>query len=73
MKKEFLKEIQAFLKAQGMSPSTFGLKAMRDKSFVSDVMIEGRDVKTSTIEKVRKFMRDYERAKAASPQRMAAE
>lgn len=59
MKKEFLKEIQAFLKAQGMSPSTFGLKAMRDKSFVNDLMIEGRDVKTSTIEKVRKFMQDW--------------
>lgn len=67
MKKEFLKEIQAFLKAQKMSPSTFGMKAMRDKSFVTDVMIEGRDVKTSTIERVRKFMRDYEKESATSP------
>jgi predicted transcriptional regulator len=65
MKKEFLKEIQAFLRAHRMQPSTFGLKAMNDKSFVTDLMINGRDVKTSTIERVRKFMREYEKDRVA--------
>jgi len=71
MKKEFLKEINAFMDAHAMKWTQFGKLAMNDKSFVNNLMIDGRDVKISTIEKVRKFMRTYKERNGAT--KVAAE
>ena len=49
--------IDAFIEAHQMSPITFGRKAMNDPHFVRDVKA-GRDLKLSTVDKVRSFMAD---------------
>ncbi len=54
-----LQEIEAFLEAQSMSATAFGTKALNDPPFVQQLR-NGRDVKMSTVEKARAFMRDFE-------------
>lgn len=51
----FLDKIEAFLKANEMSATAFGMAALNDPRFVMDLR-GGRDVKMSTIERVEKFM-----------------
>lgn len=65
--------IDAFIERHQMSPITFGRKAMNDPHFVRDVKA-GRDLKLSTVEKVRSFMADYvpEPAHADAPVEQAA-
>lgn len=53
-----LDEIEAFLEAAGMSPTAFGTQALNDPPFVAQLRA-GRDVKMSTVEKVRAFMREH--------------
>lgn len=50
-----LAEVEAALEKIGMSPSLFGEQAVGDRSFVFDLR-EGRDIRMSTAEKVRKFI-----------------
>lgn len=50
--------IDGFLVEHSMSPITFGRKAMNDPHFVRDLR-DGRDVKVSTVERVRSFMDEY--------------
>ena len=58
---ELIKEINAFLKATGMSPSTFGYEAIGDRALIF-TLNRGRDLKGGTIAKLRKYMAE-ERAK----------
>lgn len=58
-------EIEAFLSRHEMSPVTFGRKAMRDPHFVRDLRA-GRDLKMSTVEKVRGFMAQFVEAPASA-------
>ena len=58
-----LQEIEAFLLANSMSATAFGADALNDPPFVAQLR-NGRDVKLSTAERVRKFMADPERQKA---------
>lgn len=53
-----LKEIRDFLEETGMSPSTFGLKAMNDNHFYERLSQPGYDIKASTIDKVRNFINE---------------
>ncbi len=55
---KLLKEIQAFLKRHQMAPSRFGRDAMGDPNFVA-TLSESRDVKSLTIEYLRKWIADY--------------
>lgn len=48
-------EIEAFLKAREMSATAFGRLALNDPPFVAQLRA-GRDVKESTIERVRAFI-----------------
>lgn len=66
MKDEFVQEIEAFLKAHKVAPSAFGRAAVNDRSFVADLKAGKRDVKMSTVEKVRKYMKDYEKGHAVA-------
>lgn len=58
---DLLKEIKAFLKETGMSPSSFGYEAIGDRALMF-TLDRGRDLKGSTIAKIRQYMID-ERAK----------
>ena len=57
---QFVARIDAFLAKTGMSQSAFGRAACNDGSFVADLRAAGRSPQLSTIERVEKFMRDYE-------------
>ena len=59
-----LDEIEAFLLATGMSATAFGARALNDPPFVQQLRT-GRDIKMSTAEKVRKFMRANRTEQAA--------
>ena len=63
-------EVDRFLDAAGMSPVTFGRKALRDPHFVRQLR-EGRRVWPETEAKVRTFMAEY-RPADATPERTAA-
>ena len=52
-----LDEIEAFLKATGMSATAFGVEVLNDPPFVQQLR-NGRDPKMSTAEKCRGFMCD---------------
>lgn len=56
---QLVADIDAFVAASGMSPITFGRKALGDPHFVRDLK-EGRRVWPETEDKVRAFMRDYQ-------------
>lgn len=53
-----LDEIEAFLEAKDMSATAFGIKALNDPPFVAQLRA-GRDIKMSTADRVREFMREY--------------
>ncbi len=62
-----IEEIEAFLTEASMSATAFGSQALNDPPFVQQLR-DGRDIKMSTADKCRAFMRDWrtERAKAAA-------
>lgn len=53
-----IEAIDAFVERHGMSPVTFGRKAMSDPHFVRDVR-NGRRLWPDTEAKVRRFMESY--------------
>lgn len=56
---ELLKEIAAFIEAQGMTESDFGRRALGDPSFVGDVKNNGRCPSLKTAKRVRDFMAEH--------------
>lgn len=60
-REKLLREIEAFLAKYGMAPTRFGRDAMRgDANFVLRLRADKtRDVKSSTIDELRKWMREY--------------
>ena len=62
--KNFQAEIERFIVDYDMPPTVFGQKSMGDPNFVFELR-EGRDVRFSTVEKVRGFMRKTRQKKAA--------
>ncbi len=56
-------EIDAFIAQHAMSPITFGRKALNDPHFVRDLK-NGRDLKLSTVDRVRAFIAHYSPADA---------
>lgn len=55
---ELLGRIDNFLGATGMKPTTFGKQAIGDQNLVF-ALRGGRDLRTSTRERVLKFIADY--------------
>lgn len=62
--KQLLAEIEAFLRDTGMNQTTFGLETVNNGKFVPDLR-KGRDPKTATVDKVRRYMARKRRARAA--------
>ena len=58
-------EIEAFLSRHEMSAISFGRKVLRDPHFVRDLRA-GRDLKMSTVDRVRGFMAEYDAPAEAS-------
>jgi homoserine dehydrogenase len=56
----FLNEVERFLVDHDMPPTVFGQKSLADPNFVFDLR-EGRDVRFSTVDKIRSFMSSYEK------------
>ena len=56
-----LLEIEAFLAAHNMSESRFGQAALSDKQFIKQLR-GGRDIRLSTLQRVRQFMLTYREA-----------
>lgn len=55
---QILAEIEHFCATVGLPESRFGELALKDKPFVADLRA-GRDVRMSTVEKIRAFMAEY--------------
>lgn len=58
-----ISEIDTFMAAHGLSERQFGELSLKDKNFVNQLR-EGRDLRLSTVAKLRHFMMTY-RAEAA--------
>ena len=56
----FEREVAAFLERTRLTPSEFGERAVGDGKFVGDVH-RGRSPRLVTVDRVRAFMRDYDR------------
>lgn len=54
---ELLSEIEAFLVARNISPTRFGIDAMRNPSFVFDLRRGTPSPTAKTIDRCREFMR----------------
>ena len=57
---QFEREVAAFLERTRLTPSEFGERAVGDGKFVGDVH-RGRSPRLVTVDRVRAFMRDYDR------------
>jgi aspartate carbamoyltransferase catalytic subunit len=62
---DLLDRVEAFLVETGMAISRFGDLAVNDRSFVTDLRDGKRDVRSSTIERVDKFMDEQRQEQAA--------
>jgi hypothetical protein len=56
MSNSLIQDVETFLSRSGMNPSDLGREAMNDPNFVFDLRA-GRDVRMSTAEKLRLFMK----------------
>ena len=55
---DLITDIEAFCAKHNLTDGQFGVAALYDKNFVPDLR-EGRDLRTSTVERVRSFMAQY--------------
>lgn len=55
---DLLTDILAFCTKHGLSETRFGELALNDKPFVSQLR-DGRDMRLSTVQRVRDFMEEY--------------
>jgi hypothetical protein len=58
--KDLLIEVEKALKKTGMSPTRFGRDAVSDPSFVFDLREGKRDLRLSTVQRVRDFIAGQE-------------
>ncbi len=63
---DLLEEIARFCAHHDMSETRFGELVLNDKPFVSQLRA-GRDIRSSTVEKIRAFIRDFEASEGAVP------
>lgn len=67
-----LRDVERFIEQHGLSPSVFGLLAVNDGHLVRDLR-DGVDIRSSRIDRVRKFMETYRRPlERTRPERRAA-
>ena len=68
---DLLSEIEDFCRLRSLSETRFGELVLRDKPFVSQLR-QGRDLRASTADKLRQFMREYGAKPAAHASRYPA-
>lgn len=69
-RENLLREIEEFLKQTGMSPTTFGTKAVGDRALMISLR-DGRDPKLSTVDKIRSFMAKERKARSLPNPKLA--
>lgn len=52
---QIITEIEAFLKETGMTPTSFGQEATKDRALMITLR-KGRDPKASTVDKIREYI-----------------
>jgi 2,4-dienoyl-CoA reductase-like NADH-dependent reductase (Old Yellow Enzyme family) len=52
------RRVEAFLKRTGLSATAFGVAALKDPNFVTE-MRNGRSARDKTVERVESFMKGY--------------
>jgi hypothetical protein len=65
-----LEEIEAYMEAMGWPPTTFGREVLGDTAFVSRLRM-GRDVKSSTADRIRQYIKNNPPPKKRRGQRAA--
>ena len=74
LREQFLSEIEAFMRRHDMGQSAFGLAARNDGSFVTRLRTGESDPKSTTIDEVRAWMTERDKAlarKSARPKQAA--
>jgi predicted transcriptional regulator len=71
-RQQLLDEIEAFMAAHAMVPADFGTLAFCDVSFVYKLR-KGRDVRSSTADRARKFMREHKPKRPLGKRRATTE
>lgn len=61
-------DITAFLARTGMTPTEFGINALNNPAFWTKLK-RGEDIRASTIDKVRRYMQEYDRPLARRTRR----
>lgn len=61
---ELLREIEAFCESANMTVTAFGVAALNDRALVSNLR-NGRDLRTTTKNRIRAFMADRQPPQAA--------
>ncbi len=56
---QIVEEIERFIARTGMTPTAFGKLAVNNGRLVGDLR-RGRDIRLSTVERIRAFIRSYE-------------
>ena len=57
---EFIAEIDAFLARSGMTPTAFGINALKDPRFVGDLKRKGRKPTLGVVGRVQNFIRQQD-------------
>jgi predicted transcriptional regulator len=66
---DLVAEIEAFLARTGMTESQFGVEAVNNPALMH-YLYRGRDLRLTTVERLREFMRTYKpRPKTKSPRK----
>ena len=65
LRAELIRDIEAFLKRTGMTPTRFSAEC-GDRTLMITLRAKNRDLKLSTVERIRAFMRDFDAKKKAA-------
>lgn len=63
---DFIAEIDAFLKRSGMTPTAFGIGALKDPRFVGDLKNKGRKPTLGVVGRVKDFIREQDANREAA-------
>lgn len=53
---DLAKEVRAYLKANNMPQTTFGIEAMNDSALIFD-LIKGRELRSGSLKRIRQYMK----------------
>ncbi|CAB4137836.1 hypothetical protein UFOVP326_99 [uncultured Caudovirales phage] len=69
---KLLEDIATFLTRHGMPPTRFGVLAVGDGNLVADLRAGSRSPRIDTVERIERFMREYNAAHGESASQEAA-